>query len=91
MTWALCRRRTGEAVPRAEKFGDLITADHKVFNEVNLNAVAVQDLTTQWIQSYRDGKVFQKVSQAVGKAKSHLNRQFIGIWQKSCEDRAWNH
>ena len=24
-----CRRRTGEAVPRAEKFGDLITAHHK--------------------------------------------------------------
>ena len=48
MTRAPCRRRTGEAVPRAEKFGDLITADHKVFNEeVNLDAVAVQDLTTQ--------------------------------------------
>ena len=52
MTWALCRRRMGKAVLRAEKFGDLITADHKVFNEVNLDAVAVQDLTTQWIQSY---------------------------------------
>ena len=33
MTRAPCRRRTGEAVPRAEKFGDLITADHKVLNE----------------------------------------------------------
>ena len=28
MTQAPCRRRTGEAQPRAEKFGDLITADH---------------------------------------------------------------
>ena len=27
------RRRTGEALPRAEKFGDLITADHKVLSE----------------------------------------------------------
>ena len=30
MTRAPCRRRTGEALPRAEKFGDLIMADHKV-------------------------------------------------------------
>ena len=29
----LCRRRTGKALLRAEKFGDLITADHKVLNE----------------------------------------------------------
>ena len=27
-----CRRRNGGAVPRAEKFGDLITADHKVLS-----------------------------------------------------------
>ena len=33
MTRTPCRRRTGEALPRAEKFGDLITADHKVLNE----------------------------------------------------------
>ena len=30
ITRAPCRRRNGEAVPRADKFGDLITADHKV-------------------------------------------------------------
>ena len=30
---ASCRSRTGEALPRAEKFGDLMTADHKVLNE----------------------------------------------------------
>ena len=28
-----CRRRTGKAIPRAESFGDLITADHKVLSE----------------------------------------------------------
>ena len=27
-----CRRRTGTVVPRAENFGDLITADHKVLS-----------------------------------------------------------
>ena len=30
ITRAPCRRRNGEAVPRAVNFGDLITADHKV-------------------------------------------------------------
>ena len=52
MTRALCRRRTGEAVPRAEHFGDLITTDHKVLSkgyESRNNdryAVVVQDLAT---------------------------------------------
>ena len=31
ITRAPCRRRNGEAVPRADNFGDLITAGHKVF------------------------------------------------------------
>ena len=58
VTRAPCRRRTGEALPRAEKFGDLITADHKVLSEGcesrsnHRYAVVVQDLATQWIQSY---------------------------------------
>ena len=58
MTRTPCRRRTGEALPRAEKFRDLITADHKVLNEGcesrdnHRYAVVVQDLATQWIQSY---------------------------------------
>ena len=30
ITWALCTERTGDAVHRAEKFGDLITADHRI-------------------------------------------------------------
>ena len=58
MTRALCRRRTGEAPIRAEKFGDLITADHKVFNEYGDSrnshryAVVVQDLASHRVQSY---------------------------------------
>ena len=53
-----CRRRTCEAVPRAEKFGDLIPADNKILNEEGESrnnhqyAVVVQDLATQWIPSY---------------------------------------
>ena len=58
ITKASCTRRTGEALPRAEKFGDLLTADHKVLNEGcesgdnHQNAVVVQDLATQRMQSY---------------------------------------
>ena len=33
ITRASCRRRAGPVVPRAENFGDLITADHKIFSE----------------------------------------------------------
>ena len=57
ITRAPCRRRIGGAVPRAEKFGDLITADHKVLSEGcesrnnHRCAIVVQDLATQWIQS----------------------------------------
>ena len=53
-----CRRRNGGAVPRAERFGDLITADHKDLSEScesrnnHRYAIVVQDLATQWVQSY---------------------------------------
>ena len=51
ITTAPCRRRNGGAVPRAENFGDLITADHKVLSEGcesrnnHRYAVVVQDLS----------------------------------------------
>ena len=57
ITRAPCRRRIGGVVPRAEIFGDLITANHKVLNKEcesrnnHRYAVVVQDLATQWIQS----------------------------------------
>ena len=58
ITRAPCRRRHGEAVPRAEKFGDLIAADHKVLSDNcesrnnHWYAVVVQDFATQWILAY---------------------------------------
>ena len=58
ITRAPCRRRNGGAVLRAENFGDLITADHKVLSEScesrnnHRYAIVVLDLATQWIQSY---------------------------------------
>ena len=50
ITRAPCRRRKGEAVPRAENLGDLMTADHKVLSDNcesrnnHRYAVVVQDL-----------------------------------------------
>ena len=58
ITRAPCRRRIGGAVLRAENFGDLITANHQVLTEGcesrnnHRYAIVVQDLATQWIQSY---------------------------------------
>ena len=55
---ASCRRRAGTVVPRADNFGDLMTADQKILSEGSESrnnhryAVVVQDLATQWFQSY---------------------------------------
>ena len=52
ITRASCRRRAGAVMPRAEHFGDLFTADHKVLCEEtesrnnNRYAVVVQDFAT---------------------------------------------
>ena len=53
ITRAPCTRRNGGAIPRAERFGDFITVDHKNLSdncESRNNhrcAIVVQDLTTQ--------------------------------------------
>ena len=58
ITRAPCRRRNGGVVLRAENLGDLITADQTVLSEgcesrnTHHYAVVVQDLATEWIQSY---------------------------------------
>ena len=50
------RRCNGGAVPRAENFGDLTTADNKVLSDTcefrnnHRYAIVVQDLATQWIE-----------------------------------------
>ena len=58
ITRASCRRRIGRVEPRAEIFGDLIAAEHKIVTvgcepcNNHRYAVVVQDLATQWLQSY---------------------------------------
>ena len=86
ITRAFCRRRAGTVVPRAENFGDFITADHKVLSEGSEScnnhryAVVVQDLATQWLQSYpcktkssqETSKNLMKFVERIGSLKSFL-------------------
>ena len=103
MTRAPCRRRTGEALLRTEKFGDLITADHKVLNEEGESrdnhryAVVVQDLATQWIQSFRcKTKTLQETEKRLRKFLEPSPKPKVIYsdnsleFRKSCEDLSWN-
>ena len=92
------------AAPRTEKFGDLITADHKVLNEGcesrnnHRYSVVVQDLATQWIQSYPcKTKTSQETERSLQKFLEQ-NRKPKVIYTdnslefgKACEDLSWNH
>ena len=104
VTRAPCRRRIGGAVPRAENFGDLITADHKVLSEScesrnnHRLAVVVQDLATQWIQSYPcKTKTSQKTQRSLQKFLEEDRKPKVIYtvnsleFGKACEDLSWNH
>ena len=45
---------SGETVPRAENFGDLTTADHKVFNEESRNNHRYTDNSLEFGKSFED-------------------------------------
>ena len=104
ITRAPCRRRIGRVVPRAENFGDLITADHKVLSEGcesrnnHRYAVVVQDLATQWIQSYpcktktsqETERSLQKFLEANRKPKVIYTDNSLEFG-KACVDLSWNH
>ena len=100
---------TGESslnifVPRAEHFGDLITADHKVLSDNceprnnHRKAIVVQDLATQWIQSYpcktktyqETQRSFQKFLEPNRKPKVIYTDNSLEFG-KACEDLSWNH
>ena len=104
ITRAPCRRRNGGAVPRAEKFGDLITADHKVLSDNcespnnHRYAVVVQDLASQWIQAYPcKTKSSQETQRSLQKfLEPDRNPKVIYTdnsmeFGKACEDLSWNH
>ena len=104
ITRAPCRRRNGEAVPRAVNFGDLITADHKVLSDNcesrnnHRYAVVVQDLATQWIQAYpckkqnftRNPEKLAKNPGTREETKSLYTDNSLEFG-KACEDLSWNH
>ena len=99
-----CRRRTGGAVPRAEHFGGLTTADHKMLTdgcESRSNAryaIVVQDLATQWTQSYpcktrtsqETEKSPQKLLEPTRKPTVICSDDSLEFG-KACEDLSWNH
>ena len=104
ITRAPCRRRYGEAVPRAANFGDLITADHKVPSDNcesrnnHRYAVVVQDLATQWIQAYPcNNKTSQETQRSLQKfleperKPKVINTDNSLEFGKACEDLSWNH
>ena len=103
-TRAPCRRRIGGAVLRAENFGDLITADHKVLSEGcesrnnHRYAVVVQGLATQWIQSYPcKTKTSQETQRSLQKflepdINPKVNHTDNSLeFGKASKDLSWNH
>ena len=97
-----CRRRIDRV--RAENFGDLKTARHKVLSEGceprnnHRFASVVQDLTFQWIQSYPcKTKTSQETQRSLQKfVESDRKPKVIYTdnsleFGKVCEDLSWNH
>ena len=94
-----------EPYPRAENFGDLRTADHKVLSDNcesrnnHRYAVVVQDLATQWIQAYPcKTKTSQENPREACKSSWNPERNPKVVYTdnfsefgKACEDLSWNH
>ena len=74
MTRASCRRRANAVMSRAEDFGDLITADHKVLSEES-ESRSVQNKSFPG-----DPEEPDEVPGADEETKSHLHCQCLGIW-----------
>ena len=101
ITRAPCTKRTGAAIPQAEIFCDLITADHKVLNEgceSRNNHRFSLSWYTQWIQSYpcktktsqETEKSLQKFLEPTWKPKVIYTDTSL-VFGKACEDLSWNH
>ena len=103
-TRSSCRGRAGTVVPSAEHVGDLITADHKVLSDESESrnnhryAVVVQDLATQWIQSYPcKTKSSQETQKNLMKFLEPMRKPQVICtdnsleFGKSCEELSWNH
>ena len=91
-------------MPRAEHFGDLITADHKVLSEESESrknhryVEVVQDLATKFIQSYPcKSKSSQETQKSLMKFLEPTRKPEVNYtdnsfeFSKSCEELCWNH
>ena len=79
VTRASCRRRAGTVVPKAEHFGDLITADHKILSEGSTSVVTILHM---WNKNFPgDPEEPNEFPGADEETKSHLHWQFLGIWE----------
>ena len=94
---ASCRRRTGTVVPRAEHFGDFISADHKFLSEGSESrnnhryAVVVQDLATQW---FVNPTLAKKTSQEIWSRRENQKSFTLTIpWNLAnlVKELTWNH
>ena len=98
-----CRRRNEGSIPRADKFGDFATADHKVLNEGSESwnnhrfAVMVQDLATQWVPSLPcKNKNSQETVRSLRKFPEPSQKPKVIKtdnsleFGKSCEEISWN-
>ena len=104
ITRAPCRRRVGGAVLRAEKIGDLITADHKVLSDNcesrNNHRYAVggaglghpmdPSISVQTKTSQETQRSLQKFLEPDRKPKVIYTVNSVEFG-KSCEDLSWNH
>ena len=101
ITRAPCRRRNGGAVPRAENFGDLITADLKVLSD-NCESRTITDMQS-WCRTQPPNgstcktKTSQETQRSLQKfLEPNRNPKVIYTdnsleFGKACEDLSWNH
>ena len=81
---------------RAENFGDLITADLKVPSEESesrnnhRHPVVVQDLATQWLQSYsfktKSSQETQRNYLGIIVRQHHTDQKQMGLLKEQCAD-----
>ena len=102
-TRAVCRRNSQSHIRRATKFGETITADHKVFKEEGESrnnhryVNVVQDLTSHRILGYPcKTQTFARNSKEITKIQLHENPIVVYTdssleFGKGCADVHWNH
>ena len=105
ITRAPCRRRIGRVVPRAEKFGDFITADHKTLSEVGESISKQSSICSR---GARPGHPVDPVVSVQNKTSQETQRSLQKFLEperkpkviytdnslefgKACEDLSWNH